>query len=229
MQNNQVPAKMEDFSNLNFGTKPGSVKFEEISVVIDPEFMFRDMAAKYVEETYFQQPLKAKEAQLTEEEMDQYLRGLLAIRVESIHGKCKVWREAKRLYIPTWIQFILSQLGTVVDYDYGLKMVPVYDGKYDINALIATSNKLGAFQDCLSMHKDAFPRGPEGDRNTMSMVVLDGFVQSRSKDAHPIHAYVTAFLGMKLEEDTAFRMLFRVRYDDAEFIKTMLLNERSIR
>lgn len=95
--------------------------------------------------------------------------------------------------------------------------------------MLDTSSRLRAFEvDGVSMHKDAFPRDKEGDQDMMTMAVIGDYVKSMSETPHPIQSYVSAFIGAKLEEEAAFKVLYRVRYDDVKFIRAMLLHEESL-
>lgn len=226
MMNSEPSAKS---FNFDFGTKPASVELEVVEVAIDSQLMLSDYAKAYVSEFQRRNPVRAETVGLTDDELFYYFEGLIALRVQSVRGECKVWREAKQLLIPSWIEFTLSQIGEVVDVDRGLKLVPVFQKDVDISKMLATSDKLRAFlPDGISLHKDAFPRSREGDAETMAMAILGSYVQSQSKDSHPISSYVAAFLGFKLKEEAAFKMLYRVRYDDVQFIRAMLLREEAV-
>jgi hypothetical protein len=219
----------EPFANLDFGTKPTASALEVIDVAIDPKLMLDDFAHAYVMELTRRNPGRAGAVSITEDELQDYFESIIALRVQCVHGTCKVWREIKQLMIPTWIEFTISMIGEVVDTDRGLRFVPQYARDINIEALLSTSDKLRFFvADGVSMSKDAFPRGIEGDVEVMSMAIINDYVQSQSKDSHPIASYVAAFLGFKLQEETAFKMLYRVRYDDVKFIRAMLLREGAI-
>lgn len=217
------------FKNLNFGTKVSTVKQETVEVTINPE-MFRDYAQAYVKEALRINPLAFQEIGLTSEELYDYFIFLLISRIESLSPKgCKLWRELKACYIPDFFQFVLTQVGVVIDQASGLKFVPVYSGaKPDVDYL-ATSSKIEFFTHYgLTACKDAMPRGVEGDLETMSFIIIGDYVYGRNETLTPLCSYVAAFLGLKLSEELTFKMLYRVRYDDVEFIKSMLINERSI-
>lgn len=219
----------ESFPNLNFGTKPTTVGLEVIEVTINPDLLISGYADAYSKELYRRNPGRAQQVNLTADNLYSYFKGCLAIRIESLTGNCKVWRQAKSLLIPAWIEFTLSQVGVVIDTDRGLRLQPTFSYDYDINELLETSNKLRSFMaDGLVLNRDAFPRSDEGDPDTMSMAIIDGFVQSQSRDAHPITSYIAAFLGFKIKEEAVFKLLYRVRYDDVNFISSMLLREGSI-
>lgn len=219
----------EPYSKLDFGTNITTDKLEKIDVTIDPNLILSDFAKAYLSELQRRNSIRAKSVAITEAELKEYFISIIAIRVQSVRGNCPVWREAKALFIPTWIEFVITEIGEVVDVDRGLLFTPVFEHQYDIKKLLATSDKLRAFRsDGVSMSKDAFPRKPEGDYETMSMVIINDYVQSISKDSHPIASYVAAFLGFKLKEEASFKMLYRIRYDDVDFIRTMLLREESL-
>lgn len=220
---------VESFSTMNFGTKPTTSELETIAVEIDPKLMLHDYARAYAMEFYRRNPVRAEAVNITEEELAEYFTSLVALRVQCVQGKCKLWREAKALLIPAWVEFTLSQIGEVVDTDRGLRFIPTFEKDVDIDAMLSTSNKLRSFiPDGVVLNKDALPRGIEGDYETMSMAIIGNYVNSQSKDSHPIASYVAAFLGFKLLEETSFKMLYRVRYDDVQFIKRSLLTEGAI-
>jgi hypothetical protein len=195
--------------------------------------MFGDFAEAYVHECQRRNPIRAKEVGLSKEEMQNYLESILKIHLMNNAHDCPVWRQAKILYIPTWIQFVISKIGTVWDVAHGRKFIPTFAGedvkREDMDALIQTSNKIRQFMDDgLTMHKDAFPRDTEGDLDFMSYAIIDNYVKSVDKDAHPIASYVAAFVGMKLQEEAAFKILYSVRYDDVDFIKSQLFADDTI-
>ena len=222
------------FKNLDFGTKPSTVSMETVEVTINPEIMIGDYAKAIINELNRRNPIRFKSTiidgkSLDEELLDYYIKGLLQIRIESLTGTSINWRKAKQLAIPVFIQFVLSQVGIVIDHARGLKFQPTLHIEYDIDKLLSISNALEFFMDDgVTMLKDAFPRTPEGDFDVMSMVIVNDYVMGQKDDHHPLSSYVSAFLGLKLKEETAYRMLYRVRYDDVSFITEMLMHERSI-
>lgn len=215
--------------SFDFGTRPTTAKMEKIILNLNPDVMVNDYARAYVKELFRRNPVRATEARLTEEELSYYFSGILAIRVKSINNDCPEWRQAKALYIPCFYEFVITEVGKVVDADRGFEIVPYYVASYDMDSLLEISERLRIFMaDGIAMVKDAFPRTDAGDRDAMTMAIIDGYVRSMSKDAHPIASYVSAFLGAKLKEEETFNLLYRVRYDDVEFIRSMLLREATL-
>ena len=223
---------MNDLMNqfkLDYGTKPTTATLETINVIVEPQIFVGDYAKAYCSELERRNPDRFDATDINQEELNSYFLGLIGIRLDQIQGNCKVWRQAKELYIPSWIQFILSGIGIVTDYTRGLILNPKFSISYDIDVMLDTSNKLRVFSsDGVSMHKDAFPRDIEGDPDMMGMAIINGYVQSMSEIPHPIQSYVAAFLGLRLEEEANYKMMYRIRYDEVNFIKQMLMHEEAI-
>lgn len=218
-----------EFSNINFGTTPTTSEFDIIHVTIDPDVMLGDYAKAYAKELYRRNPARYEASGLDEIALYNYFVGLLVIRIQAINGECKVWRQAKQLNIPSWIQFVISQIGVIRDVDRGLVITPVLEHPFDIDKMLETSDILRMFTaDGVVMHRDAFPRAAEGDVDVMSMALINGYVKSMTKLAHPIASYVSAFIGAKVVEEATFKMLYRIRYDDVSFIREMLLHEEKV-
>lgn len=198
-------------------------------MIVDPTLFVGDYAKAYCAELERRNPDRYDASGISEEDLNSYFLGLIAIRLDQIHGQCNVWRQAKELYIPSWIQFLLSGVGIVTDYTHGLILNPVYKAQYDIDKMLDTSSKLRVFSsDGVSLHKDAFPRDIEGDADMMGMAIINGYIQSMSEIPHPIQSYVAAFLGLRLEQEANYKMMYRVRYDDVNFIRQMLKHEEAI-
>lgn len=215
--------------NLNYGTKPTTTVIEEITVQLNPQIFVEGYAKAYLGEMVRRNPMRAKASAITADDLQDYFMSLIAIRMEQIQGHCPVWRQAKELYVPAWIQFVLSRIGRVVDVERGLMITPSMKSEYDIDKMLSVSNRLSVFKsDGIAILKDAFPRSIEGDKDLMMMAIINGYVQSMTSVPHPIQSYISAFLGMRLEEEATYKLLYRVRYDEVNFIKQMLLHEEAI-
>ena len=216
------------YEALDFGTTPTTSELLEVKVMLSPETMVKPYAKSYHNELYRRNPVKAQAVGLTEDDLYFYFSQLLLIRVQQVNDTLMYWRQAKALYIPDWIQFTLTQVGYAIDRNKGFKFVPVLDGEVDMNKCLDISNRIQSFEiDNVGMSHDAFPRETSGDLDTMSMAVIDGYVKGVNV-SHPISSYVSAFIGAKIMEEQAFSMIYRVRYDDVDFIAHMLLNTKEI-
>lgn len=238
-QNNKSNAKKE--FDLDFGTVISTSSLETVEVEMDPELIMRDYARIFTRNLQrvnhdkfgdigfnMRLPHKQSKSISAEEAMFHYFKGILKIRIESVHDNCPNWKRAKALYIPAWLQFTISRVGEFIDRKHGLKFSPVFGEEYDMSWLLEFSEKLASFtEDGVEMFKDAFPRDREGSADTMSLAVIDNYVKGQHQVAS-INSYIAAFLGFKLKSDNNLAMLYRVRYDDVDFIASQLLATREV-
>ena len=218
-----------NFDKLDYGTRVSNSEFTEVKIVLDNSVIMDQFAIAYVNELKRMNPVRYQADPITVDDLKEYFSGILALRVEMINNNCPNLRQARRLYIPTWIEYTISKLGIVTDRVNGLVFKPTININYDITNLLNTSDKLSLYQnDGLHLQSDAFPRSWEGDENVMGMVIIGDYIQGRNHNSHPVHSYVSAFLGNKLVEEQTFSMLFRVRYDETQFILQQLIHDKSL-
>lgn len=90
------------------------------------------------------------------------------------------------------------------------------------------SDQLRMFKlDGVGMSDNALPRTKDGDQDVMSSMLIGDYVKS-IKEVTPIKTYVSAFLGLNLLGETTWESLFRIRYDDIDYIRSRLISEESI-
>lgn len=218
------------FANLDLGTpKPTAVPMENVEVVISGD-LISNYGTAFVSEAYRVNPLKAEQVKLTAEEVDKYSRYLVTKRIESIHGRCDDFRKLKNLYIPVWIQYNLAMIGRVVLRDRGLTIIPIESepSTMTFEEALVISEKIGAFEDDLQIVNDAMPRSQDGDKDVMSTALIADYVRSLTPVTHVASTYVTAFMGMRLKEEAAMAVLYRVQYDDVQYIATALTSQRGL-
>lgn len=223
--------KISSFETLDLGSNPPiSIPMETVHAVVTADDMVKDYADAFVKEAWRVNPLRAEQVELTQEEMRNYAKFLLVERIKSVDGDCPDWRHLKRLYIPVFLQYALRMVGEVTLQDRGLRIIPVMDDMTTIslNEAAEISDKVAAFSDDLQMVQDAMPRGYKGDVNVMSSALIAGYVRSIARVDHVSDAYICAFLGMKLQEEQLFGALYRIQYDDLEFIRSAIIHERRI-
>lgn len=216
--------KTQSFDHLDLGTtRPTSVPMETIIVEISADNLLGDYALAFVEECARTQPLRAQQVGLTVQEVRDYSTFLLHARVESAVGHLPQFSRYKMLYIPAFIQYCLSNVGVVVKYDVGLKMVPALSEKVTmtIEEALVISDRIAAFKDTLVIVNDAMPRTRDGNPEVMSAALIAGFVRAQEKIS-PVSSYVSAFLGFKLREENIFQLLYRIQYDDVKMIQAAL-------
>lgn len=219
------------FSNIDLGSpKPISVRMETVQVEIPSESLLGDFAHAFVTEGYRKNPLLAEQVQLTEEEMDKYVHYLIYQRVLQVNDQCVNYRKNKNLYIPAFIQHLIAQVGVVIVRDLGLKFMPVMEcaDVITFDEALVISDKVGAFERDLAIVIDGFPRSVEGDIDLMSSAVIADYVRTIKPVSHVMSTYLAAFLNLKLREESVFKVLYRVQYDDVDFIKSALLGRKEL-
>lgn len=219
------------FESLDLGTiKPTSIPQETINVVISTENLTGPYGKAFVNETYRVNPLRAEQVKLTAEEVQSYAHYLMTKRIEAVNNDCPDFRKLKVLYIPSWIQYCLAMVGKLVKRDIGLVIMPEMEdpSTMTFEEALAISEKIGAFEDDLQIVKDAMPRGLEGNEDVMSTALVADYVRAIKPVQHVASTYVTAFLGMKLKEEMAFQALYRVQYDDLEYVSSVLTATKGI-
>lgn len=219
-----------NFDGIDLGTgQPTYERMETVHVSFSGNELLTNYAKAFVAEAERKQPLRATKVQLTVEEVDNYCQFFIQQRVLCVKDDCKLWRKLKVLYIPAFVQHCISQIGRVIDRQVGLTIVPEIDGEfitYDEAVLI--SEKIAAFEDSLAMVKDAMPRGRDGDIDLMSTALIADAVRSYRVLKNVSHSYIAAFLNAKLREEQAMSALYRIRYDDVEYIYQALMTARVV-
>jgi len=214
----------------NLGTKISNVSLEEIKVSVSPKTMMKQYADATYNRLQMLNPARAEQSSLSAEKLYDYFDFVLYHRIKMVGGDSRDLRSVRALNVPTWVEFVLSCVGIVTKFDYGLKLVPVYGE--DVPSLTfdeayAISTSLKFFEkDGLTIVQNAFPTSPDGDEDTMSFCIIDDVVMGMTPNQSPLKSYVAAFLGQKLLESNNFTALYRARYDEVAYIATqMLLSE----
>lgn len=236
-------SKSSDFSGFSLSdVKPTSVEMETIGVTITSDNLFGDFASAFVDEASRKNPLTADKVNLTAQEVKAYIDYLVLKRIECVAGVCKDFKNLKRLMIPSWIQYCLSMIGTVINREIGITIQPLLQqlpptqdeegnetsAYLTFEQAFAISNKISAFRDDLQMVEDAMPRSHYGDEDVMSTAMIAGYVRSMKNLSHVAQSYCSVFMGMKLREEQTFKVLYRKQYDDVSFIRTALTLDEGI-
>lgn len=219
------------FEALDIGTaQPISVPVELVEVEVGVDDLIGRYAKAFVNEAHRVNPLRAEQIALTEDEVEKYCHYLLVQRVKTVQMDCPLFRKLKVMYIPSYVQYALAMIGRVDIREKGLQLVPVADDK-DImtyEEALEVSEKIGSLIDDLQIVQDAMPRDIHGNRDVMSCALCGGYVRSLEKVEHVSATYVAAYLGMKLRQEVAFQALYRVQYDDVEFIASALTTHKGL-
>jgi hypothetical protein len=219
------------FQSLDLGTtKPTSIPQETVKIQISLDNLVGKYGHAFVNEAYRVNPLRAEQVKLTEDEVQAYCNYLLTQRVKSVHQNCPDFRKLKVLYIPAWVQYCLSMVGIVTLRDVGLRIEPEMESESTMTyeEAVAISEKIGSFENDLQVVKDAMPRSVDGNTDVMSTALIADYVRAIRPVEHVASTYVTAFLGLKLKEEVAFQAIYRVQYDDVEFIASALTTQKGL-
>lgn len=219
------------FKGLDIGSsKPTSIPNENVEVEIGSKTLFGSYAKAFVAEARRVNPLRMEQIGLTVKELEAYAQFLLERRISHVNDTCVDFRKLKALYIPSFIQYNLAMIGKVVLRDDGLTLIPKYDGPkvMKLEEAYVISEKIGSLENDLQIVQDAMPRDVQGDVDVMSTALIAGYVRAIKPVEHVASTYVTAFLGMKLRQEAAFAVLYRVQYDDLNFIATALTTQKKL-
>lgn len=218
------------FQSLDLGTgSPTSVPMEIVEVQISSSDLLSNFARAFVSEAERKAPLKADRVKLSVEEVERYCGYLLFQRVASVKDECREWRKLKNLWIPSFVQYVMSQVGRVIVRQYGLTFMPTMERvEMSFEEALAISEKIAAFESELQMVHDAMPRGPEGNLDVMSTALIAGYMRSTHVVEHVSATYAAAFLNLKLKQESAFAALYRVQYDDINYITSALVSSRVV-
>lgn len=218
------------FENLDFTGCPTPRRVDEIVVVIHPSQVLGSFAKAFVDEAMRKAPLTFDKVELTIQEVTDYVNFLVSKRIEVVNMQCSDFRKLKTLWIPSYVQYCLRLVGKVDIYKEGLLFVPMMDTTVSIIGVAEAqeiSDKISAFRDDLQMHFDAMPRETSGDEDVMSTALIADYVCAR-KDVHPASTYVSAFMGFKLQQEAAFSVMYRKRYDDISYIAAALASHKVV-
>lgn len=231
-QNNDKVSQMGGFEQFfaNQGGVPHPITTEVIDIQVGTEGMLRAYSEAVVAEAQRTNPTLFNVEPLTIEEIMEYAQFLLQGRVDLVNGKPGVRvHQFKQLWIPVFIQHVLSTIGIVDYYKIGLRVKPIAEiTAYSLEQAEAFSYKLSKYRDGLQMVQNAMPSDFKGDPDVMSCAIISDYVRSFKQDTHPAAAYVAAFAGLQLMEQMSLSALYRIQYDDMNFIQGMIRNARGI-
>lgn len=220
-----------DAFKLGEGLKPTNVKLEPIEVRVDPELIMTRYSESLFMKLSYLNPTRFNTIGLTVQEIFAYLSFLVVMRIKQVREEVIDWRRLKKLAMPTWIQFVITCIGKVTSIEYGLSFIPMTDVTPTISIQEAEviSNKLRFFiPDGLVLIDSGFPTKLEGDEESMQFCIIDGYVHGRMPNLHPLLSYVAAFLGQQLVKADTYRMLYRCRYEEVEFMAAQILAEQAV-
>lgn len=210
-------------------THPTPVSHDKILVNIAPSTIAETFSKALVHECNRVSPKIFLQTPITVEEVTNYIKYLLKMRCKQVNCESIPWRKLKLLWVPDYIEMVLSQIGLVELREYGLTIQPVYEGDVamtDEEAYLV-SEKLADFMDKpLHLGQNSLPTDVKGDTEVMSCALIAETVVGMRPDYHPAATYVAAFANLQLMKESAFSALYRVKYDDISIIADALWSGR---
>lgn len=217
-----------------YGTRVSTSDLEIVKVVMGGS-MISNFSIQYACAMQLANPIRYASLDKVPERLHRYLMFLLQTRLDYVNNRRVPWRELKALFVPWWMAYCLTRIGKYLNRNYGFEVVPDYepdgaDGKYDIQDAHLFSEVLASFKDDgFELVQNAFPSSYEGDPDVMSMVILSSYIHGMKDVTPSVAGYIAGFVDAHLVDETAFKALYRVRYDDLAFIGRMLTTDSKLR
>ena len=200
-----------------------NARHDDITVVITDDNIAKPYVHGFISEMYRINPIFSKAIQLSEEELMDYINYLISERCKQVNGDYHARNRNKNMWIPDFIQYVISMIGIVEKRELGLRMIPEYGSEViSYEQATVVSNKLAQTQDFMSLSRNAFPKDEFGDAEVMTTVLVSTSVKSMNVLTHPVNQLITAFLGMRLKEEAMHGILYRVQYDDLQYLTNVL-------
>lgn len=224
----------EGFMNLCLGcSKPTPVETIKVEVEISDMNLFSQYARGFVIECSRCNPLKFDKCNLTPEKMETYVRFIIQERVKLCSDQYVKTYRLKMLYIPCWLEKVIQTIGRVEMRDIGLTLLPKLpedwvDIDFDKDGIADIAEEVGAFEEDVEMVHDAFFKKREGDKDVMSCALIANYVRAIKPVQHVVSTYIAAFAGFKVSEAMSLAILYRISYDDVNFIQDALMHTRDI-
>lgn len=210
----------DELKNVNSKHTAVPVRNLHVKVGIDGMASFNEA---FVREGARKNPLTAEKVNLTTDELADYEKFLLVNRVDIVDGRCKIFRNLKRLAMPSFVERVLTDVGHVQIRDRGLDIHPVVDDSIRKNLIslddaIQISLKIEAFYDDLAVVLGAMPGDEGGNSETMTLSLIQDYVVGMGDYDDPLVQYIVFALQLMLEE-SEFNALYYMRYDDVHTIE----------
>jgi hypothetical protein len=178
---------------------PAPCDYDVVEVYIDLE---SKVMKAYVAELHAQLDVKVSlmggQMPVTYEELYDYCKTLIAIRVQTVRKEPNMLRSAVRLGIPSYLFVVIDNLGVAVDRKLGVELTPAkIEPTLPVEKMVDISRKLNQLAVYGYEYTESFPRGDYGSWDFMAMTVIEGFVKRHSDEAHPVYALLASTLGLK--------------------------------
>jgi hypothetical protein len=179
-----------------------------------------NFASGVVNEIERNSPNLAEREEFDKNQLAEYFKWLIKKRVDAVNDQLQKPRNYKLVWIPVFIETMLSSIGHYYDRDRGIDYMPVADVHVSISddEAFAISKKLATAERAIHLIQ-GMPLDPEGDRDVMMCAIIADVVQSASV-VPPVKALIAAWLGQAI--DQKYELLYRYQYDKVEYLLAAL-------
>lgn len=176
--------------------QPVPFEFDRVSVSINPN---AQVFTTYVE-TLFQEldsatTLMGGGLPFTHEQLLAYCQNLVKIRVDFVNRNRAMFGPTDKLAVPAFLSVVLENIGLAEDLDRGLELYPTlvpFESAMDVSAMSAMSTRLKTLSRYGFEYADGYSRDRSGSWEFMTMSLIEGYVRSLSREAHPVYALMAS-------------------------------------
>lgn len=187
-------------------------ELEEVYVTLNPELWSVQFSEALVNKVADSNHELSKNLKLLVEEVNQLMKYAIKTRVDYVHGRKVNKANNNELYVPVWVEMIISKIGIVELPEYGIKVIPVYeDDVISYEEAVRISSRIKRAIRHIAIVNNWLDSDRKGDPDVMTLVLVDEVIKGWKADSGA-QAYISVFLGARLREESLFKSLFRVNY-----------------
>jgi hypothetical protein len=200
-----------------------------VKVDLTPSDLFTDLASAYFAEVTRITRFENKVSTINEESMLKYFQTLLYLHVQNVNSRVKTeYNKVKyNAIIPTPIYTLLTQIGEVVDKNFGLKFYPSFE--IDSTELLSPSEMIDFGYELLRMENlglklttNGLPSSnTSGELGFMGAYAYENEVRSYRHD-NPVYGFYAAMFKTKGIEQALGISALRVRYGYIDHYKSLI-------
>ena len=193
---------------------------DEEEFIIDPNIWIPIFSSKLVDKLAYKNKYLSESLKLTEDEVVKLSLFAIKTRIDYCNGKKVSRAQMNQLFIPVWIEAVISKIGIIELQDYGLKLIPVCDvDVISYEEAVKISSRLKQTRVDLAITDSWLDSSRLGDVEVMSMVIIDDLVKGMTPNSGK-YAFLTSFLHATIRNDSLLKTLFRVSYGSAKQFDT---------
>jgi hypothetical protein len=130
-------------------------------------------------------------------ELVNYCQQLVKIRVDYVNRTHAMFGPTEKLAVPAFLSVVLENIGLAEDVDRGIELYPTLSGFESLMSaqeMSMMTTKLKTLSRYGFEYAEGYSRDRKGSWDFMTMTLIDGYVRSISKEAHPVYALMASVL-----------------------------------